>query len=130
MAEKFIFSMQVFFLGFSVVMVVLFALYGLTVLFNRFSSRFLKKEEQGGGREVPDEGLSPQLAAAIAAAVNCHRTAHSTEERGTCLDSGHAGSVRIQVNLPEIRSSRWLAAGRKDLLENSRQLEFSRGKRT
>ncbi len=120
MAEKFIFSMQIIFLGFSVVMVILFALYGLILLFNRFSSRMVKKEERAVFREVPDEVLSPRLAAAISAAVNCHRTANSS-----CT-----GSLRLGVNRPETRGSRWLTAGRKDLLENRVHLEISRREKT
>ncbi len=122
MAEKLIFSMQVFFLGISVVMVVLFALYGLTDLFNRISAHLAKKEKPVPDPDPADssEGLSPQVAAAIAAAINFHRSA----------EPGHAGVFCIPVDLPDLQGSRWAAEGRKALLDNSLQLDLSRRKRT
>jgi len=74
MADKFAFTMQVFFLGFSVVMLVLFLLYGLISLFNRLRSPLLGK---AGPEEppLPDdwELLPPELIAAITAAVHHYR---------------------------------------------------------
>lgn len=76
MAEKLIFSLEMFVLGFSVVMIVLFALYGLILLFNRID--FSRKGKEGsvyvtvpavaGGAESRQ-----QLAIAIAAALEHHR---------------------------------------------------------
>ena len=122
MAEKLGFSMQVFFLGFSVVLVVLFTLYGLTDLFNRISAHLAKKEkpDPAPARADSDEVLSPQITAAIAAAIKCHRSA----------EPGPAGPFRIRVDPPDIQGSRWAAEGRKALLNNSLQLDLSRRKRT
>ena len=43
MADKFAFTMQLFLLGFSVVMIVLFLLYLLIALTNRLWSRLIKR---------------------------------------------------------------------------------------
>ena len=115
MADKFAFTMQLFLLGFSVVMIVLFLLYLLIALTNRLWSRLLKKDELlPSPAAVPVEGLSgpsPQLVAAITAAVNRYRTATSEQ-----------GPVRIQVTPAGVGSSPdslWTAAGRIAQLENS-----------
>lgn len=117
MADKFAFTMQVFFLGFSVVMLVLFLLYGLISLFNRLRSPLLGK---AGPEEppLPDdwELLPPELIAAITAAVHHYRADAS----------GPGGPVRIQVELPQ---SLWAVAGRRALLENSSELERLRRKK-
>ncbi len=132
MADKFIFSLEIFFLGFSVVMVVLFSLYGLINLFNSFSARPLKKEKkeeeplmgEAHGEEPlmaeAQEELSPQVAAAIAAALNYHRSS------APCP----AAPMRIRVDLEGLRGSHWTLEGRKALQENRLQLDISRRKRT
>ena len=76
MVEKLIFSLQVFILGFSVVLVVLFALYGLTLLFNRFFIPGTKGGPVAEGEDLTG-GLSLQAAAAVAAALRYHGTAVS-----------------------------------------------------
>ncbi len=75
MVEKLIFSLQVFILGFSVVLAILFALYGLTLLFNRFFIPGTKGGPVAEGEELTG-GLSLQ-AAAVAAALRYHGTAVS-----------------------------------------------------
>ena len=75
MVEKLIFSLQVFILGFSVVLAILFALYGLTLLFNRFFIPGTKGGPVAEGEELTG-GLSLQAAAA-AAALRYHGTAVS-----------------------------------------------------
>lgn len=117
MADKFVFSMQIFLLGFSVVMIVLFLLYGLIDLSNRLRISRPEKTQPKGPPTENNDRLTPQLAAAIAAAVNHHRTA-----------SAGTGPVRRRLSLAEVKVSRWAAAGRGALLENSSALERLRRK--
>ncbi|MGI6615614.1 MAG: OadG family transporter subunit [Dethiobacteria bacterium] len=124
MADKFAFTMQLFLLGFSVVMIVLFLLYLLIALTNRLWSRLIKKDELlASPAAVPAEGLSgpsPQLVAAITAAVNRYRAATSEQ-----------GPVRIRVTPAKAGSSPgslWTAAGRIAQLENSNFWESLRRK--
>lgn len=112
MTEKITFTMQIFALGFSVVMVVLFLLYALIALVNRLGSRLHKKIEQKETlppEEISSDGLSPQLAAAITAAINRYRSVSPPEQ----------GAVRDERGPAEVTGSRWAAAGREALLENS-----------
>ncbi len=120
MADKFLFSMKVFTLGFSVVMIVLFALYALTNLFNRLTSPAVNKQEESAPRQSAGGGPSPQLAAAIAAAINYHRNA--------CFES-IAPPVR-PIKLPEVEGSRWQAAGREELAGKSNMVDLLRRKKT
>lgn len=129
MTGKFIFSMQIMFLGLSVVMVVLFTLYGLMVLFNRFFSRMPAKKEDNNLSNKDEkpvtikstaEDLPPQLVAAISAAVYCYRTAHTAPE--SC--------ERFQEKRPNMDGSRWLAAARRDIMESRERLVISRRDRT
>jgi Na+-transporting methylmalonyl-CoA/oxaloacetate decarboxylase gamma subunit len=120
MAEKLIFSLQIFFLGFSVVLVVLFLLYGLIELANR-----LRETVFGAKQVLPPEplsaepaGLPPALAAAIAAAISSYRESSSPGSR----------PVRFRVSMPPAKGSPWAAAGRRALLENSNLLERLRRK--
>lgn len=76
MVEKLIFSLQVFILGFSVVLGILFALYGLVFLFNRFFISGTKTRPAAEGKS-PAGDFSPQAAAAVAAAIKYHRAANS-----------------------------------------------------
>lgn len=120
MVEKLIFSLQIFFLGISVVMVVLFALYGLTSVFNILALRRPKKDKAAPLPETPEPGLPLHLAAAITAALDYHRTA----------DTGAAYALPAEIRIPKTSDSRWLNAARKDLMENSRQLEITRRSRS
>jgi hypothetical protein len=68
MVEKLIFSLEIFVLGFSVVMIVLFTLYGLTLLFNRLNFPGKSKGESailqavaGGALGVLTSTPSPQV---------------------------------------------------------------------
>lgn len=121
MAEKFAFTMQLFLLGFSVVMIVLFLLYLLIALTNRLWSHLPKRDEPKGSParivEKSPAGFSPQLMAAITAAVNHYRDATSEQ-----------GPVRIRVTTTPAGSSPWRAAGRIAQLENSSWWESLRRK--
>lgn len=119
MADKIIFTMQVFLLGISVVMLVLFSLYGLITLFNWLRSRLLEKEGPAEPLTAEWDRLPPQLVAAVTAALNHYRTAAS----------GYSGPVRVQVDLQQAKGSRWAAAGRRALLVNSSELGNIRRKR-
>lgn len=118
MAEKLLFSLKVFTLGFSVVMIVLFTLYGLTALFNRFTLRVSKKEEKKNSRQHPDEGPSQQMAAAIAAALNYHQAVRFE----------HTHLLVREIQLPADGGSRWQAAGREELARKSTQVDLLRRK--
>lgn len=112
MTEKITFTMQIFALGFSVVMVVLFLLYALLALVNGLWSRPPKKIERKEPlppEEISNDGYSLQLAAAITAAINRYRSVSSPEQ----------GAVRDGRGPAEVKGSRWAAAGREALLENS-----------
>lgn len=112
MTEKITFTMQIFALGFSVVMVVLFLLYALIALANRLWSRLPKKieqEEPSPNLEASSNGFSPQLAAAITAAVSRYRSAPPPGQGSVCLRTGFT----------KAEDSGWAAAGRRALLENS-----------
>ncbi|NMD41718.1 MAG: hypothetical protein GYA86_00220 [Firmicutes bacterium] len=120
MAEKLIFSLQIFFLGFSVVLVVLFLLYGLIELTNRLRETVFSAKQVLPPEPLPAEpaGLPPALAAAIAAAVSSYRESSSPSP----------GPVRLRVIMPPAKGSPWAAAGRRALLENSNLLERLRRK--
>lgn len=118
MADKLTFAMQVFFLGFSVVMVVLFFLYGLISFTNWLRDRLSEKAEPEDPMAAEGDRLSPQLVAAVTAVVNHYRV----------TSSDYKGPVRIRVSLAEVKGSRWAAAGRRALLENSSALERLRRK--
>jgi Na+-transporting methylmalonyl-CoA/oxaloacetate decarboxylase gamma subunit len=98
MAAKLTFTLQVFFLGFSVVMIVLFALYGLIVLYNEVSSRLINKKKQEIPLPAEDKGIPLELAAAITAAVSHHLCQSSPE------------SIKISISQVEVPG--WTAAGR------------------
>ncbi len=130
MFEKLIFCLQIFFLGFGVVMAVLFVLYGLILLYNRFSAPNEKKETQPPPGGTGEKHLSPQLKAAIAAALSCYTGTVELKDGGAAFGAGGRGASTAQHSRPEIEGSQWAAAGRRDLLESSTHLEFSRRKRT
>lgn len=117
MAEKLFFSLKVFTLGFSVVMIVLFALYGLTAFFNRLTLPVSKKKE-GPSRQGADGVPSQQMAAAIAAVLNYHQAA--------LLDSTPHSAQEIQP--PPVRGTRWQAAGREELTRKSTRVDLLRRK--
>lgn len=119
MAEKLTFTLQVFSLGFSVVMVVLFTLYGLIAVFNRLSGRLMENDERADTLPSETGALPPQLAAAAAAAVNYHLK----------TTSGRAAPSRIKIHLSPGDSAGWTTAGRRALLENNLQLELLRRKK-
>lgn len=126
MAEKLLFSLKVFTLGFSVVMIVLFALYGLTALFNRLALTDSKNKEKDIFPKNADDGSPAQLAAAIAAAVSCHRETRA----GSALHTGSDPGPLQEIGLPEIGGSLWRAAGRKELAGKSAQAYLSRRKKS
>lgn len=111
MAEKLTFALQIFFLGFTVVMVVLFLLYGLIALTNRLRGRLVVPSQEQPQEPLPAEpdSLPPAVAAAITAAISRYRESSSHSQ----------GPVRIRIIPPETGSSSWAAAGRRALLENS-----------
>lgn len=110
MAEKLTFAMQIFFLGLSVVMIVLFVLYGFITFTNRLWGRLAAEDrpDEPAPREE-GEGLPPRLAAAIAAAISHHRAASPDPEPPR----------RLRIRLEEAGGSRWAASGRSALLQNS-----------
>lgn len=122
MTEKIIFILQISALGLFVVMVVLCLLYVLILLINTLWNRLSAKRAHR--KPLPpvetDTGdtLSPQLLAAITAAVNCYRSLSEPEQR----------PFRIKEVQVEGQNSHWAAAGRRALLENSILWENIRGK--
>ncbi len=111
MPEKLTFTLQVFFLGFSVVLVVLFFLYALIELTNRLREGLTAPppERTPPPSSAEPDRLPPAVAAAITAAVNCYRE-NASESRGP---------VRIRIIPPQSGGSSWVVAGRRALLENS-----------
>ena len=91
MVEKLIFSLEIFVLGFSVVMVVLFALYGLTLLFYRINFSGKSKKESTVLPAVAGGEPSPQLAVALAVALDYHRKGVSVSDSTTCLEVERRG---------------------------------------
>ena len=85
MVEKLIFSLEIFVLGFSVVMVVLFALYGLTLLFYRINFSGKSKKESTVLPAVAGGKPSPQLAVALAVALDYHRKGVFVSDSTICL---------------------------------------------
>jgi len=86
MVEKLIFSLEIFVLGFSVVMIVLFTLYGLTLLFNRLNFPGKSKGESAILQAVAGGEDSPQLAVALAVALDYHRKGVFVSDSTICLE--------------------------------------------
>jgi Na+-transporting methylmalonyl-CoA/oxaloacetate decarboxylase gamma subunit len=129
--EKLIFSLQVFFLGFSVVMVVLFSLYCLTLLFNAVTSAHAKRDTVKIPQSEKDRGLPPELAAAIAAALDYHGRGRGKGEQRTGADTATTPSP-LMANSDVIENknpSRWLQAARKERHESMIELEIARRKK-
>lgn len=128
--EQFNFALQVLVIGFLVVLVTLFMLYGILLLFSRL---FYKEEKQVTGDQevslnkenssvtVTGESDRKVIAAIMAAVNECLRQDDSSLKIASiAISADHAGNVA---------SNNWKIIGRKALMENRIALEKIRRKR-
>jgi len=128
--EQFIFALQVLVIGFLVVLITLFMLYGILLL---FSHLFYKKEKEAlsyksvsisdknKGHDIFAAENERKVIAVIIAAVNEYLSQddHSVEIAGISIFSEQAGNAAVNS---------WNIIGRKALMENRSALEKIRRK--
>lgn len=127
--EQFNFALQVLVIGFLVVLITLFMLYGILLLFSRL---FYKEEEvtvvqegsinRGKGNAIVTGEVDRKVVAAIMAAVNeyLRQDDSSTKINSIAISADQAGNLA---------SNNWIINGRKALMENRATLEKIRRKR-
>lgn len=126
--DKFEFSVQVLVIGFSVVLLTLFVLYGILELFNRLFNRAVVRSAANKATagidspEIFNEGLNRCTAVAITAAVYQYMKGENAYIR--------SGRINIEVQSSgNASASRWQVNGRKMLLENKSELVNIRRKK-
>lgn len=123
------FALQVMVLGFLVVMVTLFALFGILILFNRifYNPAVESKEEPPASTSPLDDGDDRRVVAAVMAAVYSYLESDRSFSPGgpvrfSVLPSGGTGPGGPGLNS-------WLLTGRKELLSGRIELEKIRRKK-
>ncbi len=127
--ENLDFALQVLVLGFLVVIVTLFGLFGLLILFNRifYHPTVASPEKKDTGEKKPvqqDDSLegNRRVIAAIQAAVYQYMQTEQAHAFTGPLN------IAIQPTGGQVGSS-WKLMGRKELLESSLELETTRRKK-
>ena len=126
--DKFEFAVQVLVIGFSVVLLTLFVLYGILELFNLIFNRTVVRSAANKATagidspEIFNEGLNRRTAVAITAAVYQYMQGENAYIR--------SGRINIEVQSSGNGSaSKWQVNGRKMLLENKSELVNIRRKK-
>ncbi|MCJ7806386.1 MAG: OadG family protein [Clostridia bacterium] len=119
--DNFEFSVQVLVIGFSVVLLTLFVLYGILELFNRIFNRAVVRSAANKATagidspEIFNEGLNRRTTVAITAAVYQYMQGENAYIR--------SGRINIEVQSSSNGSvSMWQVNGRNMLLENKSEL--------
>ena len=126
--ENMDFALQVMVLGFLVVMVTLFGLYGLLVLFNRLLYRpspvatGTQEKEISFSSQEDSKAENKRVVAAIQAAIYQYMQ--------TDQASSQKGPISFTVHTPEKTGlNKWQIIGRREQLESSLELENIRRKK-
>ena len=126
--DKLDFAIQVLVLGFMVVVVTLFALYGILLFFNRIfykgtdQTAVASSSDGKGYAETGDEDIMRRTTAVILAALYHYMQDDPSINR--------TGRINITVRASgSIGENNWRISGRKNILENRIELENIRRKK-